>query len=256
MVTGARRARLNPRRATALCQQSWVSCSQAPRPGSLVSGSGTSAPSTLAKRSSSERGARARQPTHVLPRPTAVPTRSGDRPLGDDVGVLAGERLVRVQAAVARSRQSGVRAAPAVPEDRGAAAAGLLLLVARVLLLLGELGLRADVDAPAGQAGGEPRVLALAADRQRQLVVRHDHGRLAVLVVDEHLAHARGAQRLGDEPGRLVVVRDDVDLLAAELGDDHPHARAARPDAGADWIDAVRVRDDRDLRAITGLARD
>ena len=37
-----------------------------------------------------------------------------------------------------------------------------------------------------------------------------------------------GLQRLGDEPGGLVVVRDDVDLLAAQLGHDHAHARAAR----------------------------
>ena len=67
---------------------------------------------------------------------------------------------------------------------------------------------------------------------------------------------ARGRQRLGDEPGGLVVVGDDVDLLAAQLGDDHPHARAARADARADRIDAVDVRDDRDLRAVAGLARD
>ncbi len=33
----------------------------------------------------------------------------------------------------------------------------------------------ADVDAPAGQPGGEAGVLALLADRQRQLVVGHDH---------------------------------------------------------------------------------
>src|SRR5215216_4222832 len=222
MDTGPFRARLNPRRATAACQQSWVSCSQAPRPGSLVMGSGTSAPPTLAKRRSCERGARSRHPTQV---------RSG---LADDVGVLVGQRLVRVEPAVAGSRQRGVRAAPAVGEDRRAAAAGLLLLVAGVLLLLGELGLGADVDAPAGQAGGQPGVLALAADRQRELVVGHDHGRLAVLVVDQHLAHARGAQRLGDEARWLVVVRDDVDLLAPQLGYDHAHARAARPDARAD----------------------
>ena len=76
------------------------------------------------------------------------------------------------------------------------------------------------------------------------------------LVVDEHLAHAGGRQRLGDEPGGLVVVGDDVDLLAAQLGDDHAHARAARADAGADRVDAVGVRDDRDLRAVAGLAGD
>src|SRR4051794_39582890 len=87
----------------------------------------------------------------------------------DAVGVLVGEGLVGVEAAVAGARQRGVRAAAAVAEDRGAAAAGLLLLVARVLLLLGELGLRADVDAPAGEPGGEPGVLALAPDGERQL---------------------------------------------------------------------------------------
>jgi hypothetical protein len=81
-------------------------------------------------------------------------------------------------------------------------------------------------------------------------------GRLAAVVVDEHLAHARGRQRLGDEPGGLVVVGDDVDLLAAQLGDDHAHARAARADARADRVDALLVRDDRDLRAVAGLARD
>src|SRR5918993_3420372 len=162
-----------------------ASCTQAPRPWSLVSGSGTSTPSTLAKRCSAERGALAPHPAQVL---------YGTCPgvaSGDDVGALARERLVGVEAAVARAGQGRVGAAAAVAEDRGAAAAGLLLLVARVLLLLGELGLRADVDAPAREAGGEPGVLALAADRQRELVVGDDHGRLAGLVVDEHLPHAR-----------------------------------------------------------------
>ena len=53
-----------------------------------------------------------------------------------------------------------------------------------------------------------------------------------------------------------MVPRDDVDLLAAELGDDHAHARAARADAGADRVDALGVRLDRDLRAVAGLAGD
>jgi len=60
-----------------------------------------------------------------------------------------------------------------------------------------------------------------------------------ILPVDEHLAHARRRQRLGDEPGGLVVVGDDVDLLPAQLGDDHSHPRAAGADAGADRVDAV-----------------
>ena len=162
------------------------------------------------------------------------------------------------QAAVARARQRAVRAAPAAAQDRRAApVADLAALVEAAVVGLGrELGLGLDVDPPAGQAGGEARVLALAADRQRELVVGHDDGRLARLVVDEDLAHARRRQRLGDEPGGLVVVGDDVDLLAAQLGDDHAHARAARADAGADRVHAVGVGDDRDLRAVAGLAGD
>ena len=84
----------------------------------------------------------------------------------------------------------------------------------------------------------------------------HDDGRLLGLVVEVDLAHARRRERLRDEAGGLGVPRDDVDLLAAELGDDHAHARAARPDARADRVDALGVRLDGDLRAVAGLAGD
>src|SRR5206468_7589574 len=47
---------------------------------------------------------------------------------------------------------------------------------------------------------------------------------------------------------------DDVDFLAAQLGPDHTHARASRPDARADRVDALGVRLDGDLRPVTGLA--
>src|SRR5919202_342833 len=135
MFTGALKARLKPRRATAASQQSRSGWSQAPRPGPRASGSGTTSPSTVAKRISCARGARSPHPAHVR--------------------IVALERLVALESAVARARQGGVRAAPAVGEDRRAAAADLLLLVAGVGLLLGELGLGADVDAPAGQARGK-----------------------------------------------------------------------------------------------------
>ena len=73
------------------------------------------------------------------------------------------------------------------------------------------------------------------------LIVRHDHRCLASFVVDQHLTDAGRRQRLGDEPGGLLVVGKDVDLLAAELRDDHPDARTPRADAGADRVDAVGV---------------
>src|SRR3954452_12030772 len=109
MVTGALKARLKPRPARARSKQARSGCSHAPRPGSLRSGSGTTSPSTLAKRRSSAWEAAPRQPTHVLPRPRGLPVSAGGLATGlrlaaaasprssglaDDVGVLALERLV------------------------------------------------------------------------------------------------------------------------------------------------------------------
>src|SRR5262249_20017861 len=184
----------------------------------------------------------------------------GRRLAGDVVGAAAVERLVRRHAAEAGAGQRRVRAALAVRQDRGAAARQLLLGAAAaerdVGLRLRELGVGLDVDLPAGEARGEAGVHALLADRERELVVRHDDGRFLVVVVEVDLADARGRPRLRDEARRLGVPRDDVDLLAAELRDDHAHARAARADAGADRVDSLCVRLDGDLRAIAGLAGD
>src|SRR6185437_879855 len=145
--------------------------------------------------------------------------------------------------------------------DRDAAAGELVLLalgagVRHVGVLGVVLGLGHDVDTPAGQPVGEAGVLALLADGQRKLAVRHHHGGLLGGIVDVDLAHLGRGQRLGHEPGRLVVPGDDVDLLAAQLRYDHPHARTARADAGADRIDALHARLDRDLGAVAGLAGD
>src|SRR6476619_3702314 len=182
----------------------------------------------------------------------------GDRCTG---GRIAGDRLVGRDAAVLRPRQGCVRAPLAVREKRGAAAGEVPVAVVlagegRIGLLLRELGVGLDVDLPAREARGETRVEPLLADRERELVVRHDDGRVAALVVDVDLAHPRRRERLRDEPRRLGVPRDDVDLVAAELGHDHADARAARPDARADRVDALDVRLDRDLRAVARLACD
>ena len=71
--------------------------------------------------------------------------------------------------------------------------------------LVGDLGLRLDVDAPAGEPSGEPRVLAFLPDRERELVVGHDHHRGARALVDTDLLHLGGLQRVRDELGGVVA---------------------------------------------------
>src|SRR5947208_6678351 len=170
------------------------------------------------------------------------------------------ELLVSGNAAVARTGQRRVWAALAVRENRGAAAGELLVLSpapeGSLGLGLGELAVGLDVDLPAGQTGGEAGIHALLADRERELVVGSDDRRLLTVVVEVDLANSRRRERLGDEARGLGIPGDDVDLLAAELGDDHANTRAARADAGADRIDALGVRLDGDLRAVAGLTRD
>src|SRR5262245_28171996 len=186
--------------------------------------------------------------------------------LGDDrldvrrLGLALGKLLVGGDAAVAGTGQRRVRAPLAVREDRRAAAGELLVFPAAAEgslgLGLGELTVGLDVDLPAGQTSGQAGVHALLADCKRELVVRRDDRRLLAVVVEIDLAHARRRQCLRDEARRLRVPRDDVDLLAAELGDDHADARAARADTGANRVDALGVRLDGDLRAVTGLTGD
>src|SRR4051812_929636 len=64
----------------------------------------------------------------------------------DVVGALLRQRLVRREAAVARTRQRGIRATAAAREDGGATPGRHLFLVAALRLFLREFGLRADVD--------------------------------------------------------------------------------------------------------------
>src|SRR5690606_12361089 len=93
----------------------------------------------------------------------------GDRGLGLDA---LGDRGLPV---LGRQRRAALGRLPDLLAGLGVdhpLALGPLLL--GVGLLLGELALALDVDAPAGQPGGEAGVLALLPDRQRQLVVGHD----------------------------------------------------------------------------------
>ena len=65
-----------------------------------------------------------------------------------------------------------------------------------------------------------------------------------------------GREGVGDEDGRVVVPGDDVDLLAAELGDDGLDAATALADRGADRVEALLAARDGDLGAAARLAGD
>ena len=99
---------------------------------------------------------------------------------GDFLGVHHGEFLHRVKAF--RGQQLPDHFVDVERVDKHPRAVLELGLAALRLLLLGQ-----NVDVPAGQLGSEPDVLAAAADRERQLLVRdHDLDALA-LFVEHHL---------------------------------------------------------------------
>ena len=126
------------------------------------------------------------------------------------VRVQAGRTRDRPQASLpSRSRsvwspRPPQRAGP--PENRRLATVAALAGDRRRI----PLRVRPDVDPPAGQAGREPGVLALLADRERQLVVGHDHARRSGGQVD-HLDAAdpsrRQRARRRSRPGRRTSRR-------------------------------------------------
>ena len=111
-----------------------------------------------------------------------------------------------------------------------------------------------DVDAPAGELRREPDVLALLADRERELVVGDDQLHAVAFGVDDDALDLGGRDRVAHEARRIVVVRDDVDLLAAQLLHDGLDAAALHADARADRIDVAVARRHGDLRAGARLA--
>src|SRR5262249_35076464 len=108
-------------------------------------------------------------------------------------------------------------------------------LVALHLLL--ELGAGHDVDLPSGQLAGQPDVLPLAADREREVLLGDQDQGLLGLLVELDVRDLGRLQRVGDQRLRVVVPADDVDALAVELVDDRLDARAADADARADAVD-------------------
>ena len=171
-----RNARAKARRRIAACRHCWSGCSQAPRPGRLPAASTVTAQSPFP---SSQR------PLEAVRRPTLA---SGIRRTSAPV------HPYRSMRARPKSR-AGSRLESTVTASRGSEPRCRRLSVARGaagVCVPGAVGLSgaaaaiaADVDPPAGQPGRQPGVLALLADRQRQLEVGHHHPRRAGGLVDD-----------------------------------------------------------------------
>lgn len=133
-----RRARSHARRRRAFSRQSLLGCSHAPRPGIAARVSTTTRSPRATRRTRFDLESRSWHPTQVRTGGTGAASSVASRP---------------------PLRRTGIP--------------GLLRVVAHTVLLLG--GVRVDVDAPPGEAGRKASVLALLADRERQLVVGHHH---------------------------------------------------------------------------------
>ena len=102
-------------------------------------------------------------------------------------------------------------------------------------------------------------ILPFAPNRQRKLIIRHDHDRRPSgvgIVFEIDAAHARRTERFGDEDFLIGIPLDNVDFLFVEFLDDILNANAAHPDARANRIDAFLKRGDRDFRAIARFTSD
>ena len=111
-----------------------------------------------------------------------------------------------------------------------------------------------DIDPPAQQLRGEPHVLPLLADGERELRVVDDHFHvLAERIDDGDARNLRGTQRVRREAHRIVAKFDDVDLLAAQFANDGLHAHALHADARADAIHVAIAARHRDLGTLARL---
>src|SRR5690606_21772050 len=169
-------------------------CRCAPRPGAVPAGSGTAAgprsPAPTTTRNSAALVVRWRHPTQV---------RTGRTGSGSARGRSSGRATSHHSTRSGPVHRTGL-GPDALVRRRPSPVAGRLV--------------RADVDTPAGEPGGEPGVLALLADRQRELVVGNDHPGGAGGGVDHlHRGDPGRAQRVAHELRGVLGPVDDVDLL-------------------------------------------
>ena len=98
--------------------------------------------------------------------------------------------------------------------------------------------------------------MPLLADSQRKLRILDDHFQLLRFRIDNlHARHFCRAQRLLRERYRLFVIRDNVDLFAAQLANDRLHAHAFHAHARAHGIDVFVAARHRHFRPLPRFPR-
>ena len=113
-----------------------------------------------------------------------------------------------------------------------------------------------DIYRPAGELCREAGVLAFSANRERELAVRNDDGRVLLVSVQYHLVDLGRTQGAGDQNGRVITPLDDVNFFAHQLVDDVLEANTPQADAGANRVDTFLVGRDGDFAARAGLPGD
>ena len=102
---------------------------------------------------------------------------------------------------------------------------------------------------PAGEAGGEVDVLPAGADGAREVVRLDREIHAAVSLIDADAEHDRRLHGVHDVLNRIVIPLHEIDLLAAELVLDCGDAALLHADAGADRVNPLVLRKERDLGA-------
>ncbi len=258
---GKRSARGNARRRNARSRHSWLGCRYAPRPACRADGSGTTSFPACTTRSKSDLAARAPHPTHIriagsdrtgrgnrlaillLSLPCRCAGGTGHRAWpGGRLGCARGGCLARA-ASGGRRRACGIpgRRRRGIPgrRRRGIPRRRRTGIPRRRRPGIRHRSRRAlvwpDVDPPAGQPGRQPRVLAFFADRQRELVIGHDHlGDPRLQVDDVNPGNPGGRQCVRDElsrnPGSNRRCRSSRHAApSSRYGPGYPSGRCRRP---------------------------
>ena len=102
---------------------------------------------------------------------------------------------------------------------------------------------------PAGKAGREVDVLTAGADGAGEVVLLDREIHAVLDLVNPDAEHDSGLHGVHHILNRIVIPLYEIDLLAAELVLDRGDAALLHADAGADGVNPLVLREERDLGA-------